>query len=114
MTVGVAILVGLGALFGLCVLSGAVWAVIRTSALQTSNDRLRNEAEDYLRRLGFLEPRVDVLERENRTLRDLHNPAEAISDIAAKVGRLADQEGTNHRETIDVLNQIDAHLRGAK
>lgn len=112
MTLGAAVLAALGALFGLAVLAGSVWAVLRTSALQASNDRLRNENEDYVRRLNFLEPRVDVLENRNEILENLHNPAESIDKIARQVDRLLTQERSNHDDTMSILNRIDRHLTG--
>lgn len=100
----VLVLAGIGSLVAILVVAGGVWSVLRSSTIEANYQRVRDEAEDYLRRVNFLEPRVEVLERENKTLRDLHNPAKAI-DVAAH------QVAKNHLQTFEVLTRIEKNLR---
>lgn len=97
-------LAALGALVVLSGAAGVIWANLRSKAVELTVDRLRSENEDYVRRLNYLEPRTEVLERENKTLRALHNPADAIDDLKA-------QEASNHKEAMAVLRSIDRHVK---
>lgn len=112
----------LGTLILLAGTAGAVWAVIRTSAQEATIKRLRDENEDYLRRLNYLEPRVDVLENRNEILEQLHNPAKAIAEVATQVAQLLALEVKNHESVVKlihtetsrvetVLNRIDGHIK---
>lgn len=116
------IFASIGTLILLAGIAGSVWAVIRTSAQEATIKRLRDENEDYLRRLNYLEPRVEVLESRNEILEQLHNPAKAIAEVATQVAQLLALEMQNHGETIDlmkeetkrvetILNKIDRHLQ---
>lgn len=118
MSTGLQILAAIGTLATLAALGGATWAVIRASAQDATIKRQRGEIDDYLKRLNYLEPRVEVLERENETLRSLRDPSEAI-------GELREQEQRNHeatlkeladgrKETVRALVRIDEHLRGSR
>lgn len=100
-----AVLVAIATILGLAGLGGATWAVIKTSAQEASNRRLRTENEDLIRRVNYLEPRTDVLERENETLRSIRDPSEAIEALKA-------QEQGNHEATLGVLQQILTVERG--
>lgn len=101
------VLVAIATILGLAGLGGATWAVIKASAQDATIKRLRGENDDYVKRLNYIEPKVDALERENRTLRDLHNPADEIASLKA-------QEQTNHEATFGKLNEIATLLGSAK
>lgn len=94
----VAAFVAVSSLLGLVGLAGAVYANFRSSALEASNKRLTADNEYYLRKVNYLEPRLEVLERENETLQKLHNPVPAIHE-------LRDQEAENHRETLRIQRE---------
>lgn len=99
----VAVIVVITGILGLAGLGGAVYANLRSSALEASNRRLTNDNEYYLRKVNYLEPRVDVLERENETLHRLHNPTPEIVT-------LREQEATNHTEAMGLLRAIHNDL----
>lgn len=101
----VAAVVVVTGLLGLIGLAGAVYANLRSSALEASNRRLSTDNEYYLRKVNYLEPRVEALERENETLQKLHNPIPAINS-------LRDQEGRNHKEAMKMLRLIHRDLGG--
>jgi hypothetical protein len=103
----VAALLAVSSLLGVAGIAGAVYANFRSSALEASNTRLTADNDYYLKKIQYLEPKVEALERENNTLRTLVNPAEAIE-------HLREQEQRNHRETLGLLQQIHEDLRGAR
>ncbi len=94
-----------GTLLALASIAGGTWATWRSAGLEATVKRLRGEVEDYLKRLNYLEPRVEVLERENATLTALHNPADAIA-------KLQEQEARNHKATFGMLEKIHQDLLG--
>lgn len=105
------VVVTAAAVLGIIGAGVAVYVTIKSTALDAQNKRLNTENEGYVRRLDYLEPRYDQLSREVQTLRDLHNPAQAIEDVAAAVGAVQKQEQANHQATYDVLTDIRAILR---
>jgi hypothetical protein len=107
-------LVAIATLLGLAGLGGATWAVIKASVQDATIKRLRGENDDYLKRLNYIEPKVEALERENKTLHVLHNPADAIDRLNRKVDTLTVQEQDNHTETVGVLRDIGDTLRGQR
>lgn len=88
----------IGALFGLAVLAGGVYAVFRTAAQDARLKVVSGQRDDYLQRLNYIEPKVTKLEEQNRILLELHNPAEQIKQLAS-------QEQTNHDRTVELLEQ---------
>lgn len=108
------ILSAVAVIFGLLGSGGALWAVFRASALEASNERLRKENEDYVRRLNYIEPKVEVLERENTTLRSTRDPSEKLEGISAQIGTLITHEQDNHTETITAVRDLTAAIRSTR
>lgn len=97
-------IVVISGLLALAGLAGAIYANLRSSALEASNLRLTKDNEYYLRKVEYLEPRVEVVERENEMLRKMHDPT-------GEIKQLREQEGTNHLETVQLLQQIHRDLQ---
>lgn len=118
MSIGLQILAGVGTLMTLAALGGATWAVIRASAQDATIKRQRGEIDDYLKRLNYIEPRVEALERENETLRSLRDPSEAIADLKEQEQRNHDATlkdlGESRKEIVRALVLINENLRGTK
>jgi hypothetical protein len=82
-----------GALVVLATAGGGLWAVFRSSAQDATIKRLRDERDDYLSRLNFIEPRHRAVEQQNEVLLALHNPTERLDDL-----------GSQHAEMLRLLN----------
>lgn len=96
--------VAVATLLGIAGVIGAVYANFRSTALEASNKRLTADNDYYLKKVSYLEPKVEALERENETLRTLINPAQAIE-------ALRKQEADNHTDTYALLQANNAALQ---
>lgn len=99
------------ALFALAAIGAGIWASFRSTDQEARIKRLRDERDDLLSRLNYIEPKVKTLEEQNKILLELHNPADQISELRA-------QEADNHLKTYALLEQqyrtlqlIDDHLK---
>ncbi len=92
-----------GSLLALAAIGGGAWATWKSAGLEATVKRLRSEIADYLSRLNYIEPRLEVVERENKTLLALHNSAGAIQE-------LKEQEAKNHEATFGMLAQLHRDL----
>lgn len=95
-----AVLSVVGALVGLSVVGGGLWAVFRSSAQDATITRLRAEISDYVGRIEYIEPRLTSAEQQNRLLRDLQNPSAEIGEVKGLQAR-----------TLELLNEQFAILR---
>lgn len=98
----------IGAIVLLAVTAGGVVAILRASEKEKTEERLRAENQDYVRRLEYVEPRLRTLERDNETLLKLHDPTDA-----------ADQSSEEHAQIVSILvankqllEAIDKRLHG--
>jgi hypothetical protein len=79
------ILTAVAVVFGLVGSAGAVAAQLRGGALQASNDRLRNENEDYVRRLDYVEPRYEEQTKRLAFLETQQNYGPALEKIGGQL-----------------------------
>lgn len=75
----------IGALIVLAGVGGVLYANFRASQDEAVKKRLREERDDYLSRLNYIEPRHRALEQQNEVLLALHNPKEQLDDIGVNV-----------------------------
>lgn len=96
----------IGALVVLSALGGALYANFRAAQSEATLKRLRDERDDYLSRLNYIEPRHRAIEQQNEVLLALHNPKDQLDDIQgsqAEMLRVLRAQKT-------LMEQIDRHL----
>lgn len=105
-----AALIAASILLGISGAAGGVYANFKSTALEASNRRLTTDNDYYLKKVAYqdgeiarLNEKCEHLDRENDTFRTLINPA-------AEIGKLREQEKTNHGETLAALQQIHTDL----
>lgn len=86
-----AVLAVLGGLFGLAVIAGALWAFAKSGAQDAVIKRLRDERDDYLSRLNFIEPRFKSATEQNEILRTLVDPSTRLNEIRDTVTERTDE-----------------------
>jgi hypothetical protein len=96
----------IGALVVLASVGGGLWAVFRSSAQDSTIKRLRDERDDYLSRLNYIEPRHRAVEQQNELLLAMHNPTEKLDALAGDSHRVLDALKTMHV----LIQQIDRSL----
>jgi hypothetical protein len=98
----------IGGLVALASIVGGLYAVFKSTAMDKTIERQRNEIGDYIQRLDYVEPRLHTLEQRNETLLALHDPAPERAKNAAEhatiVGLLTDQGR--------LLGEIEGRLEG--
>lgn len=98
-----AVLAIIGALFVLAALGGGLYVAARSSASDVRERRLREENEDLVRRLDWIEPRFKQAEQQNQLLLQLHNPTSQLEALGT-------QAMANYEATVAILNQQSAVL----
>lgn len=100
------VLSGIGGLIVLAGIGGVLYAQFRSAQHEATVKRLREERDDYLSRLNYIEPRHRALEQQTEVLLALHNPKEQLDDMQAtltETARIA-------RGILTLAEQIDRQL----
>lgn len=71
----------IGGLVTLAALGGALYANFRAAQSDAIIKRLRDERDDYLSRLNYIEPRHRAAEQQLEVLLALHNPKDQLDDM---------------------------------
>lgn len=98
-----AVLTIIGALVAIAVVAGGLFSVARNASKDATITTLTKQRDDYLSRLNYIEPRFDQIERENKLLLEMHNPADQIR-------KLGEQEQENHNRTVQLLEAQREHI----
>lgn len=89
----------LGALVALAAIAGGLFAYAKSGAQDIQMKRLREERDDYLSRINYIEPRLTAMEEQNHILLKLTDPTEGIKSL-----------GVDHSKIIDILERQEATL----
>lgn len=101
----ISILAGLVALAGVI---GTLRGVAKSASQEAQLKRVREDRDDYLSRLNFIEPRHAALVEQNEMLRTLNDPSQRLNDL----GELIEENTDALRGQINqVLERQGAMLR---
>lgn len=98
----------IAALITLASLGGALYVSFRASANDARTKRLSEENADYLRRLGYIEPKLQQAEQQNALLMKLHNPTEQLAQISGNQKEILEVLEAQS----EVLHDIEAKVTG--